>query len=236
MKIQIFATKHELELDTASMIAQQLQQPGNLGFATGRTMEPIYAQLRALAPIEVKSDVWILDEYIGLNETHVQSYRYFLNQLVFEPLKVPRDKIHFPPLDQKEATEACQDYDNELRKHGGLTVQLLGLGLNGHIGLNEPGSKVNSPTRVVEIAEKTRLTNQSYFGALENVPTHAMTLGLEALNAARELWLIVTGKGKAEILQKVVEGEVTEQVPASLLRSHPGFRIFADTEAASLLS
>ena len=213
----------------------KLQEIGLIGFATGRTMDPVYQALQQLAPFEIKAQASMLDEYVGLAADDSRSYRYYLQSRVFGPLGFLPKQIHLPKLEAMPANEAAQDYERQVMSLGGLHVQLLGLGLNGHLGLNEPGSTVESRTRIVEIAEKTRLSNQSFFNSLEDVPKHALTLGLGTLHEAKELWLIVTGLSKAKILKDVLEGPRTTDVPASLLRDHIGLKIFVDTEAASLL-
>jgi glucosamine-6-phosphate deaminase len=235
MKLHIFHSTEELYRELALRLAGFIQKPLQLGFATGKTMEPLYAQLRLLAPLKVQATGWILDEYLGLKGDHPQSYRYFLNHYVFGPLNFPPSQISFPPLDECPIDEAIKIYEDRFLKHQGLDLQLLGLGLNGHVGLNEPGSKLTDRTRVVEIAELTRKSNLVYFNDISEVPSSALTFGLANLLQDKELWLIVTGSKKAEIVKKVVEGEVSTEVPASLLKNHKNLNIFLDPDAAQLL-
>jgi glucosamine-6-phosphate deaminase len=178
---------------------------------------------------------WMLDEYLGLPEGDHRSYASYLREKVFVPLEYPGELINLPRLASMAAQEAADEYEDRLRAAGGLGVQLLGIGHNGHLGLNEPGSSVNSRTRVVTIAESTRVANKDFFASLEEVPREAVTLGLGTLSEAKELWLLAIGLGKARIIQRMLEGAVSEDVPATLLRQHPGLKVFLDQEAASLL-
>lgn len=235
MQVIHFSHANDLVQEVARRLSAKLQEDGLIGFATGRTMDPIYLALQELAPFEIKAQASMLDEYVGLVASDSRSYRYYLQTRVFAPLGLPKNKIHLPKLEEMPVNKAAQAYENQLMSLGGLRVQLLGLGLNGHVGLNEPGSTIDSRTRIVEIAEKTRISNQSFFNSLEDVPKEALTLGLGTLNEAQELWLIVTGLSKAKILKEVLEGPRTTDVPASLLRDHKGLKIFVDKEAASLL-
>ena len=235
MQLIHFNSADELARDVAKRLSIKLQEKGLVGLATGRTMDPIYQELQALAPFEIKAQVSMLDEYVGLVAHDPRSYRYYLQSRVFAPLGFPNESIHLPKLEAMTEVEAASEYEQRLLSLGGLRVQLLGLGLNGHLGLNEPGSLIDSRTRIVEIAEKTRISNQSFFNSLNDVPKKALTLGLGTLNEAQELWLIVTGMTKSKILKDVLEGESSSDVPASLLRDHKGLKIFIDAAAGSLL-
>ncbi len=235
MQLIHFNSADELAREIALKLSLKLQEKGLVGFATGRTMDPIYQQLQALTPVEIKAQGSLLDEYVGLSENDPRSYRYYLQSRVFAPLGFSKESIHLPKLEELTPDEAAIEYEKRLLSRGGLRVQLLGLGLNGHLGLNEPGSTVDCRTRIVEIAEKTRISNQSFFNSLEEVPKQALTLGLGTLNEAKELWLIVTGMTKAKILKDVLEGDSSSDVPASLLRDHKGLKVFIDAAAGSLL-
>lgn len=235
MQFLEFSNANALAQEVAHRLSVKLQQNGLIGFATGRTMDPIYQSLQQLAPIQIKAQAAILDEYVGIPAGDTRSYRYYLQTRVFVPLGFPRDHIHLPKLEELPIHQAAADYESTLMSLGGIDLQLLGLGLNGHLGLNEPGSSIQSRTRIVQIAEKTRISNQSFFSSIDEVPNEALTIGLGTLNEARELWLIVTGSSKAKILKDVLEGPSTHDVPASLLREHRGLTVFVDSEAARLL-
>lgn len=235
MELKIFEDAGLLASEVARRLSKKLEAPVNVGFATGRTMDPLYASLLTKRPQMPLARVWMLDEYLGLSAGDERTYAHYLRERVFTPLDYPEQQINLPRLSMADPQEAADDYEDRLRTAGGLDVQLLGIGHNGHLGLNEPGSSIDSRTRVVTIAESTRVANQAFFSSLEEVPREALTLGLGTLNEARELWLLATGRGKADIIKRFLEGEVSENVPATLLRSHPGLRVFLDREAASLL-
>lgn len=235
MELKIYEDAALLASDVARRLSKKLESPLNVGFATGRTMDPLYASLLKKRPQMPLARVWMLDEYLGLSAGDARTYAHYLRERVFTPLDYPEAKINLPRLSLSNPQEAADDYEDRLRAAGGLDVQLLGIGHNGHLGLNEPGSSIDSRTRVVTIAESTRVANQGFFDSLNEVPREALTLGLGTLNEARELWLLATGRGKAEIIKRFLEGEVSESVPATLLRSHPGLHVFLDQEAASLL-
>jgi len=236
MEVRIFETSSALAQTVARGLRLKLEANLNVGFATGRTMDPLYAELTTRQrPSMPLARAWMLDEYLGLPVGDQRSYASYLRDKVFTPLNYPGDLINLPRLATLGPQEAADEYEDRLRQSGGLDVQLLGIGHNGHLGLNEPGSSVNSRTRVVTIAESTRLANKDFFASLDEVPREAVTLGLGTLNEARELWLLATGNGKAQIMKRVLEGEVSEDVPATLLRHHPGLKVFLDKEAASLL-
>jgi len=198
-------------------------------------MDPVYQQRGGGGGRRGGARGGMLDEYLGLPAGDARNYASYLRERVFNPLKYPVELINLPNLNGQPPQDAADEYEDRLRSAGGLDVQLLGIGHNGHVGLNEPGSSIHSRTRVVTIADSTRTANQSFFASLDEVPREAITLGIGTLLEARELWLLATGKGKAEVIKKFIEGDVTEDVPASLLKSHPGLRVFLDREAASLL-
>ena len=236
MKVKVYADAAELAREVAGQLARRLEIPGNVGFATGRTMDPLYAALRAHPPTTMEAHAWMLDEYLGLAFEDSRTFGAYLKEQVFLPLGYPLDLLCLPNLRAFPPAEAAQEYEWRLEAAGGLDVQLLGIGHNGHVGFNEPGSKASSRSRVVQIAERTRLANSAGFGGVEHVPRQAVTLGLANIASARELWLLATGEGKSEIVRRFLEAEVSEDVPATLLRSHPGLTVYLDRAAASLLS
>ena len=209
-----------------------------LGFATGSTPLPLYAELvRRVAAGEMTfADVttFNLDEYVGLEPTHDQSYRYFMDTNLFNHIDVDPARVHVPSGISVDA-EALAAYDAAIVAAGGVDMQLLGIGCNGHIGFNEPGTPLDSLTHVVELTQNTREVNARFFASLDDVPTHAATMGIKTVMNARQLVLIATGASKAEAVRATVCGPVTPEVPASALQIHPCAYIFADEEAAALL-
>ena len=209
-----------------------------LGFATGSTPLPLYAELvRRVAAGEMSfADVttFNLDEYVGLEPTHDQSYRYFMDTNLFNHIDVDPARVHVPSGISVDA-ETLAAYDAAIVAAGGIDMQLLGIGCNGHIGFNEPGTPLDSLTHVVELTQNTREVNARFFASLDEVPTHAATMGIKTVMNARSIILIATGSSKAEIVKKFIEGPVTTEVPASILQLHPFVTVFLDHEAAALL-
>ena len=209
-----------------------------LGFATGSTPLPLYAELvRRVAAGEMSfADVttFNLDEYVGLEPTHDQSYRYFMDTNLFNHIDVDPTRVHVPSGISVDA-ETLAAYDAAIVAAGGIDMQLLGIGCNGHIGFNEPGTPLDSLTHVVELTQNTREVNARFFASLDEVPTHAATMGIKTVMNARQLVLIATGASKADALYATVKGPVTPEVPASALQIHPCAFIFADEAAAAKL-
>lgn len=209
-----------------------------LGLATGSTPLGLYAQLVALYRAgEISfahATSFNLDEYVDLPPTHDQSYRYFMEKNLFSQIDLPQARIHVPSgLDVSEAALAA--YDEAIEAAGGIDLQLLGLGGNGHIGFNEPGTPFALGTHVVALTERTRRDNARFFASLDEVPTHAATMGVKTVMHARAILLLAFGRAKAEALAAALTGPVTPDVPASVLQLHPDVTVFCDKEAAALL-
>ena len=207
-----------------------------LGFATGSTPLGLYAELARLCREGKISfrDVtsFNLDEYAGLDGSHDQSYRYFMNHNLFEHIDIDVARTHVPSgLD----IAAAAAYDKAIEAAGGIELQLLGIGNNGHIGFNEPGTPFGSLTHIVELTESTREANKRFFASIDEVPTHAVTMGVKTVMQARSIILMAIGPAKAPIMKEMLQGPVTEKVPASVLQLHPDVTVYMDYEAAKLL-
>lgn len=207
-----------------------------LGFATGSTPLPVYAALarRELGLSYVQG--FALDEYVGLPQGHPQSYASVILREVVKPLGLDPARVLVPDGTALDPAVASAEFERAIQDAGGIDVQLLGIGSNGHLAFNEPGSPFDSLTRVVELAEQTRIDNSRYFDSLEHVPTHAITQGLGTIMRARSLVLLAFGEHKAEALAAALEGPVTESMPASMVQRHPRVLVLADAAAGSLLS
>ena len=238
----------QIIVDTPEAIAQQAaaryrallaENPrAVLGFATGSTPLDLYAELVRLyeaGEISFKDvTTFNLDEYVGLEPTHDQSYRYFMEANLFGRIDLDPAAVHIPSgIDT--AAETLAAYDAAIAQAGGIDLQLLGIGVNGHIGFNEPGTPLESLTHVVELTESTREANKRFFASLEDVPTHAATMGIKTVMNARRLMLIALGESKADAVAATVNGPVTAEVPASVLQLHPDVVVFLDEGAASKL-
>lgn len=231
----------DLSRKAANIIAAQmiLKPDCTLGLATGSSPVGTYEQL-----IERFKDGDLdfsritsvnLDEYKGLAPDNDQSYRYFMNTNLFNHVNVDKAHTFVPDGLEPDAGKACREYDDIIENVGGIDLQLLGLGHNGHIGFNEPADSFSKGTNCVDLTESTIEANKRFFESEANVPRQAYTMGIRTIMLAKKILVVVSGKDKAEILKKVVCGPVTPEVPASVLQLHPDVTIVADSEACSLL-
>jgi glucosamine-6-phosphate deaminase len=211
-----------------------------LGVATGSTPLPIYqalaAKVRSGAVDASKARVCQLDEYVGLPAGHPESYRSVVLREVIEPLGLSEKSFLGPDGTAQDVLAACQAYDAALSAAGGVDLQLLGIGTDGHIGFNEPCSSLASRTRIKTLTEQTRVDNARFFdGEIAQVPHHVITQGIGTILEARHVVLLATGEGKAEAVAQTVEGPVAAVVPASALQLHPHATVVVDEAAASKL-
>ncbi len=172
-----------------------------------------------------------LDEYLGLDLENENSYHYFMNKNLFSQVNIQNNNIYFPPTDEKKISE----YEKVLEENP-IDIQLLGIGGNGHIAFNEPGTSFSSTTRIVDLAEKTIFDNSRFFKHISEVPKKAVTTGLENIMSSKKIILIAIGSNKAEILHKVLkDDQVTEEIPVTILKKHSDVTFYIDEEAAALL-
>ncbi|WP_062467020.1 glucosamine-6-phosphate deaminase [Demequina maris] len=209
-----------------------------LGVATGSTPLPVYEGLRAER--EAGTDfsamsAFALDEYVGLPAGHPESYRAVVDREVTAPLGLDPARVHVPDGSAAGIETAGERYEAALEAHGGVDLQLLGIGRTGHLGFNEPGSSFGSLTRVKTLTERTRLDNARFFDSLDEVPIHCVTQGLGTILRARHLVLLAFGEGKAEALAAAVEGPVSASMPGSAIQLHPRVTVVVDEAAASRL-
>ena len=237
MKVYI-ASEKEIAKMAAQRYVQLINTKPNaiIGGATGSTPIPLYKELAKQCKAgnvsfkNVKS--FNLDEYVGLDGNHDQSYRYFMNNHLFKHIDIDINNTFVPSgIDTKNPSK----YDEMINAAGGVDLQLLGIGVDGHIGFNEPGTKFDSLTHVVKLEQNTREVNSRFFKSIKEVPTHAVTMGIKTVMNARSIILIATGKSKAEIVKQFIEGSITTKCPASILQLHPFVEVYLDEEAASLL-
>lgn len=241
MKIVIDTPERIAEL-AAAQYADLLERKPDaiLGFATGSTPLGLYGKLAELCSNGrlsfAKASSFNLDEYVGLDGTHPQSYRYFMNENLFCKIDIDLAKTKVPNgLLDEGRQNSFGAYDREIEKAGGVDLQLLGIGNNGHIGFNEPNTPFGSETHIVELTQSTREANKRFFDSIDEVPTHAVTMGIKTVMHSKGIILIALGKAKSAIMQKALEGEVCEAVPASVLQLHPNLTVYMDHDAASLL-
>ncbi|MBF4993208.1 glucosamine-6-phosphate deaminase [Arthrobacter gandavensis] len=192
-----------------------------LGIATGSSPLPLYAQLAGRAGELPRLRCFALDEYLGLPADHPQSYHAVVRREVIEPLGLDPADVKVPDGAAPAPERAAAAYEAAIRAAGGIDVQILGIGNNGHLAFNEPGSALDSRTRVVELTPSTREANARFFASPEDVPTHALTQGLGTIREARSLVLLASGPAKAEAIAAALTGPVTPDIPASVLQLHP---------------
>ncbi|GAA1351064.1 glucosamine-6-phosphate deaminase [Falsarthrobacter nasiphocae] len=209
-----------------------------LGLATGSSPEHLYASL-ARASAEARFDprrvtAFALDEYLGLDPAHPQSYRSVVDREVTRPLGLDPARVHVLDGGARNADAECRAYERAIQAAGGVDIQILGIGANGHIGFNEPGSSFQSRTRRQRLDERTRRDNARFFGGrIEDVPQECLTQGIGTIREARQIVLVASGAGKAEAVSAMIQGPVGEHCPATALRSHPSVLVLLDREAAS---
>ena len=231
----------ELSRKAANIISAQviLKPTSVLGLATGSTPVGTYKQLiewYEKGDIDFSQVTTInLDEYKGLVAADVQSYRYFMNDNLFNHVNVNKDRTFVPNGLTEDPEEACKAYDDLIAACGGIDLQLLGIGGNGHIGFNEPTDSYIKATHVVTLSENTRSANARFFASMDEVPTHAITMGIGGIMEAKKILLLASGKAKAQAIYDALYGPITPQVPASILQLHPDVIVVADEEALSLL-
>lgn len=242
MKLVIVKDYDDLSKQAARLIADEVtRRPATiLGLATGGTPVGMYRELIAIHQKEgvdfSQASSFNLDEYVGLPGTHPQSYRTYMDENLFSHINLPADKTNIPRGDVKDLGAECKRYEQAIVAAGGIDIQVLGIGNNGHIGFNEPGSTKDTTTRVVQLTDSTIEANARYFDTVEEVPTQAVSMGIQTILGAKKIILLASGKAKAEAVQRMLEGEATPDVPASLLQQHPDVTVIVDEEAASALS
>lgn len=241
MKVIIANNYEEMSKIASKEIAKLLyvKPKAVLGLATGSTPEGVYKELIELYKLnradfsEVTS--FNLDEYRGLNGDHPQSYRYFMDTNLFNHVNIDKSKTHVPSGVAEDIEEECKKYDEAIEKAGGIDLQLLGIGGNGHIGFNEPSDFLNLNTHLTDLTEDTIEANSRFFDSKEEVPTQAVTMGLGSIMKAKKIILLASGKKKADIISKLVEDKISTRVPASILQVHPEVLVIIDRDAASLI-
>lgn len=241
MNILTFKSEERLNETAANIIAGivQVKPDAILGLATGGTPVGIYKELVKLNQEGIVSfkqvTTFNLDEYVGIDPAHEQSYRHYMQQHLFNHVDINQDRTHVPNGNADDLQAECVRYEQAIREAGQLDIQLLGIGHNGHIGFNEPADELVSDTHVVELAEETRNANSRYFASEEEVPKQAITMGIGSILKAKKLMLVVKGADKAEIVKRALQGPITTACPASLLQTHPNLVVLVDEAAGSKL-
>ncbi len=240
MEFIVAKNYEEMSRKAADVIAELVARKPSciLGLATGSTPEGLYAQLVKdcqEGKISFKDvSTYNLDEYRGLENDHPQSYHYFMEQHLFNHVNIDLAATHVPDGSNPDAAAACADYEAAIKASGGVDLQLLGLGHNGHIGFNEPADTFAKETNCVELTRSTIEANSRLFDHIDEVPTQAYTMGIGTIMRAAKILVVANGEGKAQIVRDAFFGPVTPQVPASILQFHPDVTVIVDEAAASL--
>jgi glucosamine-6-phosphate deaminase len=241
MEFKVFDTYEEASKYAADLVAEVIKNKKDavLGLATGSTPIGIYKELirkyanQELDFNEVKSVN--LDEYIGIDGNHPQSYRYFMNKNLFDHINIEKKNTYVPNGIAGDLNEEAKNYDKLVKSLGGIDIQILGIGANGHIGFNEPASTLHLNTHVTNLKPETITANARFFESENEVPTKAITMGIGAIMNARKIVLIATGTSKAEVVRSLKDSLISTNIPATILKTHQNVVVILDKKAAGLL-
>lgn len=242
MKVLIFDDSKSLARAAAAVFANEIlsKKAPVLGLATGSTPLETYGELVKLYQDGVLSfrevRTFNLDEYVGLPREHPESYHSFMEKNLFGRVDLPAEAHHVPEASASDLEAETARYDALIEAAGGIDLQLLGLGQNGHIGFNEPAETFSSGTNVVQLTESTVEANSRFFASKDEVPRAAVSMGTLSIMKARKILLLATGEAKAEAVRRMVEGPMDPRCPASILQAHPDVLVFLDRGAAKALS
>lgn len=241
MEVVIEKTFADMSRTAAHEVANILNAKPNavLGMPTGTTPLGLYQEL---ARMHKRGEVdfsqvttFNLDEYVGLPINHPQSYHHFMHENFFKHVNIPPQNIHIPSGTTNNYRAFCDWYEARIKQCGGIDLQILGIGTDGHIGFNEPTSSLQSRTRLKTLAESTIIDNSRFFQNRDQVPIYAITMGVGTILSARQIMLLASGKNKAAAIAGAVEGPVTAMNTASALQMHPSTKVYLDEDAASEL-
>ena len=234
----IIQASPEVATDVAARaVARLFQEKPNavLGFATGSTPLLLYRALIAMKLDWSQITTFNLDEYIGLPIEHPQSYHSFMWTNLFQHVGIPKKNVHIPDGNAKDIPQSCALYEQQIRDAGGIDLQILGIGTDGHIGFNEPTSSLASRTRIKTLTPQTRQDNARFFASEAEVPNHVITMGIGTIMEARQNLMLAFSANKAQAIAEAVEGPITSLNPASILQMHPDAKVFLDSDAAAQL-
>lgn len=239
MEIVVLPTYETMSKAAAAVVAEVMNAKPNavLGMATGSTPLGLYQELvrmhRENGLDFAQVTTFNLDEYVGLQPTHPQSYHHFMHENFFKHVNIAPGNIHIPSGTTSNYRSFCDWYEQRIRERGGIDVQILGIGSDGHIAFNEPGSSLSSRTRLKTLARSTIEDNARFFSGAEEVPIYAITMGVGTILEARTLVLLASGRNKAAAVAAMAEGPVSAMNTASALQLHSDARVFIDEDAAA---
>lgn len=241
MRLIVTKNYDEMSKVAANEMAESIKSNPEivLGLATGGTPVGMYKELIRMyneGELDFSKVTSInLDEYVGLPGDHDQSYRYFMNTNLFNHINIDKNKTFVPNGLAKDFEEECKSYDARIQDMGGIDLQLLGLGANGHIGFNEPGEALSVGTHLTDLKESTIEANARFFDSIDDVPRKAITMGLGGIMKAKNIMVIASGEGKAEVVKAMMSGKITTEIPATMLQMHRDVVLIVDEDAAKLL-
>jgi len=237
MRIIVTNNYQEMSREAACIVARQIlaKEDSILGFPTGDTPMGMYEELVCMYNQGLidfsKVITFNLDEYYGLPRDHPGSYHRYMREKLFDHVDIQEGNIHIPDGVAKDIEEQCKRYEEEIYRYGGIDLQILGIGHNGHIGFNEPGSDWGMITGLVKLSEETKRGAARHFKDPAEVPTQGITMGIKTIMKARKILLLASGKRKEKATTKALQGPVTKKIPASILQLHPMITVIVDKEA-----
>ena len=241
MNVLIYNTEEQIGIAAGNyMCGQVLQKPNSgLGLATGSTPLKPYSQMIELYKKGVvdfsKVTTFNLDEYVNLDVNDKNSYHSFMHENLFDHINIPAENINFLDGNAKDPEEECRRYEEKIKAAGGIDIQLLGIGSNGHIAFNEPADCFQRWSHVVTLKESTVKDNSRFFKSIDEVPTQALTMGIGSIMQAKKILIIAIGENKAKAIKQLIDGNVTPMCPASVLQFHTDVTLMLDKAAASLI-
>lgn len=241
MNVLVYDNEEQIGIAAGNyMCGQVLAKPSSvLGLATGSTPLKPYGHMIKLfengAVDFSKVTTFNLDEYCKLDVNDKNSYHRFMHDNLFDHLNIPEENIHFLNGNAEDLEQECKEYEERIKAAGGIDIQLLGIGSNGHIAFNEPSDSFQRWSHVVALKESTIQDNSRFFNSIEEVPTHAVTMGIGSIMQAKRILIIAIGENKAKAIKQLIDGNVTPQCPASVLQFHTDVTLMLDKGAASLI-
>jgi len=239
MEIKPMSSYNKMSKLAAKMVAKQIKDKPNtvLGLATGSTPEGMYRELVKIhkeGELDLSKVITFnLDEYLGLSPDHPQSYHYYMYENFFNHVNIEEKNIHIPKGDTKDPVQECLNYEKEIEKIGGIDLQILGIGINGHVGFNEPDINLEAKTHVIQLSDDTITANSRFFKNLDEVPKKAITMGMATIMRSKKIILMAWGAEKKKPILKVISGHIATEVPASLLQVHNDVVLIVDKQIYS---
>jgi len=237
-KFLVVKSEKDVAKEAAKLLCENIKKKPNLvlGLATGETMKPFYKELVKHYKKHhfdfSKVKTFNLDEYYPINNNSKNSFKHFMEKNLFQYVNIKKKNINFLSGENKNYKKQCAEYENKIKSSGGIDIQILGIGVNGHIGFNEPGSSFKSITRRVKLSDKTRKINSKYFPSLNLVPKHALTIGIKTIMSSKKIILLAVGDKKSYAIRKSLSKKISNKFPASILRKHKDVEFIIDYKVA----